>query len=871
MTEQKMTPMMKQYLNIKKDYQDCLLFYRLGDFYELFFEDAQTASQILGLVLTSRGKTESTHIPMCGIPFHAYHNYLIRLVKAGFKVAICEQTEDPAEAKKRGASAIVERAVTRIVTAGTLLEDDLLDAKKNNFLTTIVAGIDDFALAWVDLSTGSFYTQSVPANEVSSILLRLDPAEILLPENFIESNPSILKENDERYSFWGTEHFSFLKGKEKLCSFFKNQTFDSFERHEIIACSALLDYLLHTQKGAHPTLRIPQKNYTNKFMEIDASTRLSLELTTSLSNTKSDSSVLKTIDQTKTAMGARLLCTHLSNPLMDITDINNRLDKIDFFIQNPIKRDKVRDILKSIPDIERGLARILLGNSGPKEILSIALGLEKIPAIRELILSEMTPNSLQQDVNILGEYTGLIKEITAAIKEGETPTLTRTGGFVKQGYSAPLDELLTIQLNAKNTLAEMQHRYAEKTGVSNLKISFNNLIGYYVEIPAKAAEPILNDKSLGFIHRQTMLNVIRFTTDELMEFETKITHAEDLSLEMELEIFNHLVTLVRAQSEEIANTCIALAQIDIAASLAYYAEIHNWTRPILTDDTSFEIKAGRHPVVERFLEKEKTSFVPNNCKMSNDSSMLWILTGPNMAGKSTFLRQNAVISILAQIGSYVPAEYAKIGLVDKLYSRVGASDDLASGRSTFMVEMVEVASILNGATERSLVILDEVGRGTATYDGLSIAWSVIEYLHNVNKCRALFATHYHELTALASRMDKIALYTMRVKEWKGDIVFLHEICEGATDRSYGIHVGKLAGLPPALLERAENILEQLEEKKQEQKPLFDDLPLFSSALQSISKEKNSPVINELEKLDIDSLSPREALNYLYKLKKMLEN
>ena len=603
MTEPKMTPMMKQYLRIKQDYQDCLLFYRLGDFYELFFEDAQIASQILGLVLTSRGKTESTNIPMCGIPFHAYHNYLTRLIKAGFKVAICEQTEDPTEAKKRGASAIVERDVIRIVTAGTLLEDDLLDAKKNNFLTTIVSGIDDFALAWVDLSTGSFFTQTASKDEISSVILRLDPAEILLPDNFMESHPNVLKEKDERYSFWGSEHFSFIKGKEKLCSFFKNQTFDSFERHEIMACGALLDYLLHTQKGAHPTLRVPQKNHTNKFMEIDASTRLSLELTTSLSNTKNDSSVLKTIDQTKTAMGARLLCTHLSNPLMDLTDINNRLDKIDFFIQNPIKRDKIRDILKLIPDIERGLSRILLGNSGPKEILSIAYGLEKIPAIRELISTEMTPASLQQDVNLLGEYTGLIREIISAIKPDDTPHLTRTGGFINKGYSAPLDELLTIQLNAKNTIATMQQHYAEKTGISNLKISFNNLVGYYVEVPTRSADPLLNDKSLGFIHRQTMLNVMRFTTDELMEFETKITHAKDLSLEMEIEIFNHLVSLIRVQSEELATTCIALAQIDIASSLAYYAEIHNWTRPILTDDNSFEIRAGRHPVVEKFLEK----------------------------------------------------------------------------------------------------------------------------------------------------------------------------------------------------------------------------------------------------------------------------
>ena len=871
MTKQKLTPMMAQYLEIKKQYPDCLLFYRLGDFYELFFEDAITASKVLSIVLTHRGKSENTeNIPMCGIPFHAYHNYLIRLVKAGFKVAICEQTEDPSEAKKRGAKSIVSRDVVRIVTAGTLVEEDLLDEKKNNFLVSIVAGINDYAIASIDMSTGVFFSQTCPANDLHSTLLLIDPAEILLPANFLELHPDLIPLNDEKYSFWPVEKFSYIKSKDELDSFFKKPDLDCFERHEITACGALLNYIIHTQKGTKPALRLPYKTQTNRFMEIDTSTRISLELTSSLGNNKNETSVLKTIDKTKTAMGARLLRSQISTPLLDIKEINERLDKVDFFYQNPILREKVRDILKTIPDIERGISRTLIGHISPFELIGITEGLKTFPSIRALTNVDNIPASLQKDLKILGEYTALVREFSAAIKYDEKLKTIKTSGFIKEGYSPELDALQTLEKGSADYFRELQRKYIESTGITNLKISFNNLVGYYIEVPAKLADPLLTDKSLGFIHKQTMLNVVRFSTIELTEYENKLIHAKELSHEMEINIVKKLINMIKEQHDELISSCIALANIDVACSMAYYAEQYHCVRPILTDDNSFDIKAGRHPVVEKALRKENISFVPNDCKMGNDSSLLWILTGPNMAGKSTFLRQNAVIAIMAQSGSFVPAEYAKIGVVDKVYSRVGASDDLASGRSTFMVEMVEVASILNGATEKSLVILDEVGRGTATYDGLSIAWSVVEYLHDVNKCRALFATHYHELTALSNRLDKISLYTMRVKEWKGDIVFLHEICSGATDRSYGIHVGKLAGLPEPVLNRAEEILEQLEEKKQNQQPLFDDLPLFSQSFQTISKEKESPVVEELKKLDIDTLSPREALNQLYQLKMLLE-
>lgn len=868
----KLTPMMEDYFKKKKQYPDCLLFYRLGDFYELFFDDAKVASNVLGIVLTTKGKLGDEIIPMCGVPFHAYENYLVRLIKAGYKVAICEQMETVEDAKKRGPKEVVSRKVIRIVTAGTLTEDTLLDSKKNNYLVAIAAEADSFGIAWADMSTGGFHTQTTSAEEVYSVLVRLDAAEILIADNLLDLYPHLLQQIDERYTKWPAEHFVYLRSKDILNTFFKiNDTtlFSDFSHCEITAAGTLLEYILHTQKGAHPALSYPQKMKKNSFMEIDAATRHSLELTVSSGNNKNETSVFKALDLTKTGLGARLLMSQLSTPLMDLHEINQRLDKIDFFFQNPFIREKVQTLLKEIPDIERSVSRILLGNGSPREMLNIAKGLEQIPRLRNLLSGELIPDALKQDLYLLGEHSELVSDLINAIRE-DAKGLIRDGGFIKVGYSPDLDELLFIKEEAKKIMADLQHKYSTETGINNLKVTFNNLLGYFIEVPSRFAEPLLTDKSKGFKHRQTMINVVRFTTDELSEWAVKILNADDKSKALELEIFEQLREKIRAQNKEIALACRGIAQLDVASSLAHGAEINHWIRPILTTDTVFEIKGGRHLVVEKALGKEKKSFIPNDCIMDDLQGKLWILTGPNMAGKSTFLRQNAIIAILAQMGSFVPADYAKMGLVDKLYSRVGASDDLACGRSTFMVEMVEVAAILNGATERSLVILDEVGRGTATFDGLSIAWAVVEYLHDFNKCRGLFATHYHELTALSNRLDKISLYSMRVKEWQGDIVFLHEICLGATDRSYGIHVGKLAGLPLAVLNRAKQILAQLEEKKQSQKSLFDDLPLFSQAIRTTPIQKVSPVITAIQKMDVDSLSPREALDCLYHLKQLVE-
>lgn len=872
MDQAKLTPMMAQYFETKKQYPDCLLFYRLGDFYELFFEDAQKASQALDIVLTYRGKIGNDDIPMCGVPFHAYENYLVRLVKAGYRVAICEQVESPADAKKRGTGAVVKREVVRIVTAGTLTEEALLNAKKNNYLACVCAGADTFGIAWADMSTGDFQTQTAPVDSVYSVLARLDPAEILIADNLPELHPHICDFTDEKHTQLPSEKFSYLNNKETLNTFFNvadMTAFGDFTRSEIAAAGVLLDYIFHTQKGACPPLRKLQKLKESSFMEIDAATRRSLELTASLGDDKNETSVFKSLDLTKTGCGARLLMAQLSAPLMDVYAINERLDKIDFFFQNQDIREKVQTVLKEIPDMERSLSRLLLGAGGPRDMLAITKGLSQIPTLRNLVSGEMIVDALRQDLHLMGEHSDLVTEISKAILP-DAPLLTRDGGFIQMGYSADLDDVLSVKENAKKILADFQYKYSTQTGISNLKITFNNLLGYFIEVPTRFAEPLLVDKTKGFIHRQTMVNVVRFTTEELSELESKILHAAEISKAMELDIFEQLKERIRSVSEEIILACRSIAKLDVAVSLAQGAQLNHWVRPVLTNDTSFEIKGGRHLVVEKALKKERKSFIPNDCLMNDDKSRLWILTGPNMAGKSTFLRQNAVMAILAQMGSFVPADFARIGLVDKLYSRVGASDDLARGRSTFMVEMVEVAAILNGATEKSLVILDEVGRGTATFDGLSIAWAVVEYLHDVNKCRGLFATHYHELTALVNRLDHISLHSMRVKEWQGDIVFLHEVCEGAIDRSYGIHVGKLAGLPEAVLSRAGDVLEQLEEKKQDQKPLFDDLPLFSQTIKTTSIQKDSPVAIAIKKLDIDSLSPREALEYLYHLKQLAE-
>ncbi|MBR6412360.1 MAG: DNA mismatch repair protein MutS [Alphaproteobacteria bacterium] len=863
--------MVQQYFEVKNQYPDCLLFYRMGDFYELFFEDAKIASKILDIVLTDKNHNKpGGAIPMCGVPYHAYESYLVKLVRAGFKVAICEQLEDPVEARKRGAKSVVKRDVIRVVTAGTLTEDTLLSATRHNYLAALVPTASGIALSWVDMSTGDFYVQSLLRELLPSTLARLEPSEILVSSDLKEKYPNLL------YHVGGITElapnlFLYTTQKETMDSFLANHISSvNFDKTELTAAGVLLGYLNDTQKGNMPNLHGLQKVYTEQFMDIDPATRRSLELTTSLSSEHDGKSLLSVLSRTVTGAGGRLMGGWLSAPIMDISVINDRLDSVDFFLQNMTRRSNVRTALKSVPDIERALARLSVGRGGPKDMLGIGTALMQIPKIR-LELSDTTlPPSLERCLMRMGEHSAISARIFDCIRP-DAPLLARDGNLICEGYSQELDSLRHAKENAQQQLAEMRARYVTQTNIQNLKITFNNLIGYYVEVPAKFAQALFDHPDWGFIHRQTMANVVRFTTAELSSLAGHILNADNEALKLELQLFEELRTYLLSKADILFEAAGALAELDVTTTLALLAEENHWTRPILTTGLDFDITGGRHPVVEAALNAEHTSFIPNDCSLGSDNNRLWLLTGPNMAGKSTFLRQNALIAVMAQMGSFVPADSAKIGIIDKLFSRVGASDDLARGRSTFMVEMVEVATILSGATEKSLVILDEVGRGTATFDGLSIAWAVVEYLRTHNKCRGLFATHYHELTALANRLEGLTLHTMRVKEWQGDIVFLHEVTDGATDRSYGIHVAKLAGLPERVLARASEVLAGLEEKKQAQQPLFDDLPLFSALNTPTYSDKPSAIETLLKDTDVDLLSPREALDLVYRLKQMIKD
>lgn len=883
------TPMMAQYLQIKNAHKDYLLFYRMGDFYELFFDDAVVASKALDIALTKRGKHENADIPMCGVPFHAYESYLAKLIRQGYKVAICEQTEDPKEAKKRGAKSVVSRAVTRLVTAGTLTEDHLLDSRKNNFIMAVLRQNDTLGLAWLDVSTGDFYTQELSLKDknegviLSSVLARLNPVEIVVADQFLQ-NPGIfgiLNEYREQLTVLPQARFNSENAHKRLLDVYRVATlnsFGSFSRAEITAAGVLLDYIETTQKGKMPRIEKPVKLLEQNVMEIDGATRRSLELLDSQTGDKS-ASLLAVIDRTVTGIGARLLVSRLATPLVDIDEINKRLDVIEFFIAFPQIRQDLRALLKSCPDIERALSRISLGRGGPRDLANIRQALEIIPRLKNLLQS-VESSSTEQIVrqlppavqNILSRFNAqnqLVMTLANALTD-ELPLLARDGGFVRNGYFPPLDEVKTLKDDSHQLITRLQSKYAEQTGISQLKIKYNNVIGYFIEVPSKFATEILADKS--FIHRQSVLNAARFTTVELTELENNIRGAAEKALAMELEIFDNLIKDVLTAADDISRSAKAMAEFDVGAALADLAVEKNYCRPQIDESLVFDIKNGRHPVVENAIAKAHSgSFVGNDCCLSDDNSKIWLLTGPNMAGKSTFLRQNAIIAVMAQMGSYVPCDAAHIGVIDKIFSRVGASDDLAKGRSTFMVEMVETAAILNQADERSFVILDEIGRGTATFDGLSIAWAVVEHLHEVNKCRSLFATHYHELTTLTSKLNRMSLHCMKIKEYNDEVIFLHEVIKGAADRSYGIHVAKLAGLPSVVVQRAEQVLESLEtgDKEQQISKLAEDLPLFANLKPKQEENPRTKVLKEtLDQLNPDDFSPREALEKLYELKRL---
>ncbi|KAF0224291.1 MAG: DNA mismatch repair protein [Rhodospirillaceae bacterium] len=871
------TPMMAQYLAIKHAHPDCLLFYRMGDFYELFFDDAVKASAALDIALTKRGKHLGEDIAMCGVPVRSYEAYLSRLVRAGYKVAIGEQTEDPAEAKKRGAKSVVSRDVVRVVTAGTLTEDNLLDARSHNYLAALAEAGGGLGLAWVDVSTGDFAMQPLTTPLLSAALARLDPGELLVPERLLNQSDLL-----EVWGEWKTVltplpsvRFDSENSRRRLEALYEVGALDgfgAFGRAELAAGGALVDYIELTQKGKLPRLNPPQRLAQGAVMEIDGATRRNLELVETLTGERKGS-LLATIDRTVTGAGARLLAAHLAAPLTDPAAIEYRLDAVAFFVEHDDVRETVRAALKRCPDIERALSRLSLGRGGPRDLAAIRDALAEIPSLRGLIARpalDAPPAAIAQSTRGLGEHSTLVDILTRALAE-ELPLLARDGGFIRPEFHAGLDELKSLKAEGNAHLMRLERRYAEETGIQSLKIRHNNIIGHHIEVPAKQADKL--DES--FIHRQTMANGARYTTTELIELAGKLSGAADRALAMEQQLFAQLVGEVTGRAHDIAAAAASLAALDVAAGLAELASSENWARPVVDDGHAFVIDGGRHPVVEAALRAVNDSgFVANDCDLSA-GNRLWLITGPNMAGKSTFLRQNAVIVLLAQMGAFVPARHARIGVVDRLFSRVGAADDLARGRSTFMVEMVETAAILNQSGPRALVILDEIGRGTATFDGLSIAWSVVEHLHEVNRCRALFATHYHELTSLSGRLKDLSCRQMRVKEWQGDVVFLHEVAQGAADRSYGIHVGRLAGLPPAVVARAEEVLQALEKGEQGSAvaKLADDLPLFAALAKPKPKEsvvpEPSPLAEKLKGINPDELSPRQALDLLYDLKRLL--
>jgi DNA mismatch repair protein MutS len=876
------TPMMAQYLDIKSGYPEALLFYRMGDFYELFFDDAKAAAEALDIALTKRGKHLGDDIPMCGVPVHAAEGYLLTLIRKGFRVAVCEQMEDPAEAKKRGSKSVVKRGVVRLVTPGTLTEESLLDARRHNYLAAFNEIRGEAALAWVDISTGAFRVMATAPARLGPELARLAPREVVVSEAHEADLHGIVSENGAASTPLGRAAFDSSAAIDRLTTLYGVGTLDafgSFSRAELGAMGAIVEYLEITQKGKLPLLRPPVKESASRVMQIDAATRRNLEITHSLSGSR-DGALLATIDRTVTAGGGRLLERRISSPSRDLVIVDQRLENVGFLLEQSRLRDDLRDALRRTPDIDRALSRLSLERGGPRDIAAIRGGLEAARALSALFHGISAPGALDDAAALLVGHDELHSLLDKALV-AEPPLLARDGGYIAPGFDADLDESRQLRDKGRSVIATLQAEYASLAGIQSLKIKHNNVLGYFIETTATHAEKMHSAPlSETFIHRQTTASAVRFTTVALSEMETKILNAGNRALEIEKRLFEQLRAAILDCAVALGDAARALAEIDVAAALAEIAAQEDWCRPTVDDSRAFSVIGGRHPVVEKALRAQGGEpFIANDCALADGSegADIWLLTGPNMAGKSTFLRQNALIALLAQAGSYVPARQAHIGLVSQLFSRVGASDDLARGRSTFMVEMVETAAILNQADDHALVILDEIGRGTATWDGLSIAWATLEHLHEVNRCRALFATHYHELTQLAQDLDGVDNATIAVKEWGGDVIFLHEVRKGAADRSYGVQVAKLAGLPASVVERARVVLEALEKGEREggtaTKTLIDDLPLFSAtpAVARAPVPKSSQVEDRLARLHPDELSPRDALNLIYELKALLND
>ena len=865
------TPMIEQFLAVKRDHADCLLFYRMGDFYEMFFQDAIDAAQSLDITLTKRGKINDMDIPMCGVPVHAADVYLSRLIKKGYRVAICEQAEKPQEAKARGHKGPLKREVIRIVTPGTLVEDEFLPPRQNNFLIALGEAMGEMALSWVDLSTGDFLAETIEESRLAEALTRLDGAELIVNEQKAEHYGFSTNNNQGLVgcvSLRPAQFFNSRDGEKQLCRIYGTSTLDgmaSLTKAEIAAAGALAHYLEQTQKGQSLRLKPIIKLTSGAVMEIDPASRASLEITKTLTG-KREGSLLAVIDKTITAPGGRLLANRIAAPLTDLKEINARLDLVTAALNAPMLEQNIGDALKTMPDLERALSRLQLQHGGPRDLAAIAQGLQAAYTIAQII-KEQNQNLIAVDMltemaEHLEKPYPLVAQIGHALAD-DLPLMARDGDFIRTGFSAELDELKSLRDESRQLIAQLQVKYSTNTDISSLKIKHNNVLGYHIEVRSNHADKLLTHDD--FIHRQTTAQATRFTTTELAELEQKMSSAGEKALALELTLFEELREHILTADNDILTVAASAARLDVMVATARLANTSSYCRPSLSEGRAFNIEKGRHPVVEKMLDSDHVeAFISNDCSL-NDDDRIWLITGPNMAGKSTFLRQNALIALMAQAGLYVPAAKAEIGVVNRLFCRVGASDDLSTGRSTFMVEMVETAAILNRSDQNSLVILDEIGRGTATYDGLSLAWAVVEHLHEVNQCRTLFATHYHELNTLNQTLNALSSHSMQVKEWQDNIVFLHSVASGGADRSYGIHVARLAGIPQAALTRAESILELLSEQKQNLN--LDDMPLFSAAPPR-QEPQNKELMDYINTLFPDTMSPREALDALYTLLKI---
>jgi DNA mismatch repair protein MutS len=867
---------MAQYLAAKAEHPDALLFFRMGDFYELFFEDAEKASAAVGIALTKRGQHGGEPIPMAGVPWRQAELYLARLIRAGFKVAVCDQMEDPAEARKRGSKAIVHRAVTRLVTPGTLTEEGILDARVANRLAAVAFADGASAIAWADVSTGDFETRMLDAGEVEQELAALGPSELLVADVDAAKLEGAARTLGAAVTQRPAVKADVKAASRRLQNLFEVSTLDgfgAFERAELSAMGMLLDYVELTQAGAAPRLSPPKRQTERAFVAIDPATRNALEIERANSGAR-EGSLVGCIDRTVTAAGSRLLAERICRPLTSAKAIDMRLDAVAAFFDDAPRRKAIREALRTSGDLARALSRLMLSRGGPRDLAQVRESLiagDRCAVLCDGIAAaevESAAGALRLDANI--SVAALAQDLQRALA-ADLPPLARDGGFIAAGYDAELDQIRALRDDSRKVIAALQTRYAEDTGIPGLKVKFNGVLGYHIEATTKQAEVLASPAHTArFIRRQTTAGSTRFTTAELAELDAKISRAGDAALARELALFQSLVAAVAANEAELRAAAAALAALDVAAAIAEWADEVGAVRPELDESAALIAEGARHPVVEQAVRREGQGFTPNDARLDADArsgARILIVTGPNMAGKSTYLRQIALLAILAQAGCFVPARKLRLGIVDRVFARVGASDDLARGRSTFMTEMVETAAILSQATPRSLVVLDEIGRGTATFDGLAIAWAVAEHLHNVTRCRSVFATHYHELTRLADRLEGGANAHLRAKEWKGDLIFLHEVAPGAADRSYGIQVAKLAGLPRSAIERARSVLARLESgSTAAPKQLAEEMPLFQAA----HTETPTPLEQALASIDPNELTPKAALELLYRLKALLD-